>query len=454
MIPPMSTTLDSELLRDLYGTDELRALVGTRALVQSWLDVEAALAAAEAEVGVVPAEAAERIAEECRAELYDVDELRAGIGASKHPLVPLIRALVERCGDQGGWVHWGATTQDVVDTGLVLQARAALGPIERDLGRATLAAGRLATAYRETPMAGRTHMQHAVPITFGLKAATWADELDRSRERLTTASRQALVAQLSGAAGTLATLGDQADAVQEAFCQRLALGRADVHWHATRDRLRDLAHALAQVASAAERIAAEVIRLEATEVGEAFEPTSDAHVGSSTMPQKRNPMTCEYIVASARLLRGATGVLADSPAHASERDMGFWAAEWIALPQAFILCGGIVDKLATVLEGLGVDEARMQSNLELTGGQIMAEAAMIALGRVIGHEPAHALVAAASRRAAREGTTLLAALAAEPEVTRHLGPDELERLLDPAAYLGLSAASADAVAKRVAQSRG
>lgn len=445
----MATTLDSELLRDLYGTAELRETFDARAVVQAWLDVEAGLAAAQAEVGLVPAEAAERIARECRAELYDLDRLREGIGASKHPLVPLIRALVERCGEHGGWVHWGATTQDVVDTGLVLQARAALEPIERDLGRATLAAAGLASRYRETPMAGRTHAQHAVPITFGLKAATWADELDRARSGLAGAARGALVAQLSGAAGTLATLGNEAVAVQEAFCRRLELGRADVHWHATRDRLRDLGHALSQIASAAERIAAEVIRLEATEVGEAFEPTTDAHVGSSTMPQKRNPMTCEYVVASARLLRGSVSVLVDSPAHAFERDMAFWAAEWIALPQAFILCGGIADKLADVLEGLGVDEARMRANLDLTGGQIMAEAVMIALGRTIGHEPAHVLVASASRRATAEGTSLHAALAADPEVTRHLSAEELEQLLDPASYLGLSAASADAVANRI-----
>jgi adenylosuccinate lyase/3-carboxy-cis,cis-muconate cycloisomerase len=446
MISPVTTTLDCALLRDLYGTAELRAIFTTEALVQSWLDVEAALAAAEAEVGIVPAEAAERIARECDASLYDLDELRSGLAATKHPLVPLIRALTERSGDAGGWVHWGATTQDIVDTGLVLQARAALVPIDRDLGRALQAAAGLARRYAETPMAGRTHYQHAVPITFGLKAATWADELDRAVARLRGLD---LVAQLSGAAGTLATLGADAEAVQEAFSRRLALARADVHWHATRDRLRDLAHALSQVAAAAERIAAEIIRLEATETGEAFEPSDDAHVGSSTMPQKRNPMTCEYVVASARLLRGATGVLADSPAHAGERDMSFWAAEWLALPSAMILCGGIVDKLATVLEGLEVDEARMRANLELTRGLIMAEAAMMALGASIGHEAAHTLVQQASRRASESGTTLGDELAADPEVVRHMSPEELASLVEPSSYLGLAAASAAAVADRV-----
>ncbi len=375
--------------------------------------------------------------------------LRDGVAATKHPLVPLIRALADRCGDAGAWVHWGATTQDVVDTGLVLQARAALVPIARDLERTALAAAALSARYAGTPMAGRTHLQHAVPITFGLKAATWADELGRARSRLDEAAEAALVAQLSGAAGTLATLGGDAESVQDAFCRRFGLARADVHWHATRDRLRDLAHALSQVAAAAERIAAEIVRLESTEVGEVFEPTTEAHVGSSTMPQKRNPMTCEYVVASARLLRGSTGVLVDAPAHAAERDMSLWATEWVALPQAFILCGGIVDKLAVVLEGLEVDAGRMRANLDLTRGQIMAESVMMALGRSVGHEAAHALVARASRRAAEAGTALGAELAEDPEVVRHLPADELAVLLDPGAYLGLSATSANAVSGRV-----
>ena len=445
----MPTTLDCELLGDLYGTAELREIFDTRALVQTWLDVERALAEAEAETGVIPTSAAARVAAEADASHYDVASLRAGIAASKHPLVPLIRALVERCGEEGGWVHWGVTTQDIVDTALVLQAGRALGPIERDLGRAALAAAVLARRYADTPMAGRTHAQHAVPITFGLKAATWADELERARARLVRAGEAALTAQLSGAAGTLATLGPDASAVQEAFCRRLGLAQADVHWHATRDRLRDVAHALDEVAAAAERIATEVVRLQSTEIAEVAEPSTDAHVGSSTMPQKRNPMTCEYVVASARLLRGATSVLVGSPAHGYERDMGFWAAEWVALPQAFILCGGLLDKLAQVLEGLEVDEARMRANLELTGGKIMAEAVMMALGREIGHEPAHAHVLTATRRATAEGRGLASVLAEDPKISAHLSAAELERLLDPAAYLGLSAESAAAVATRV-----
>jgi adenylosuccinate lyase/3-carboxy-cis,cis-muconate cycloisomerase len=445
----MPTTLDCEVLGDLYGTAELRAIFDSRALIQAWLDVEVALAQAQAEVGVIPAEAAERIAREADASLYDLDALRCGIAASKHPLVPLIRALVDRCEEHGGSVHWGATTQDIVDTALVLAVHAALVPIRRDLERAARGAATLARRYAGTPMAGRTHGQHAVPITFGLKAATWADELARALERLDRARETISTAQLSGAAGTFATLGDDADAVQEAFSRRLGLARADVHWHPTRDRLRDLGHALDELSIAAERIAAEVVRLQATEVEEAAEPTTDAHVGSSTMPQKRNPMTSEYVIASARLLRGSTAVLAGAGAHAFERDMGLWAVEWIAVPQALILAGGIADKLAVVLEGLTVDEGRMRSNLDLTAGQIMAEAATMALAGAIGHEPAHAAVLAASRRALAAGRPLLDELAGDPAVAAHLDRAALERIMDPASYLGLSAHSAESVARRV-----
>jgi adenylosuccinate lyase/3-carboxy-cis,cis-muconate cycloisomerase len=443
------TTLDCELLGDLYGTPELRAIFDTRSLVQAWLDVERVLAEAGAEVGVIPSSAAARIAKEADAGLYDFAALRDGIAESKHPLVPLIRALSERCGDEGRWVHWGATTQDVIDTGLMLQARQALGPISRDLERSARAAAALARRYADVPMAGRTHAQHAVPITFGLKAATWADELARARDRLESAALGALTAQISGAAGTLAALGPDAAAVQQAFCRRLDLALPDIHWHATRDRLRDLVHALDGISSAAERIASEIIRLQSTEIAELAEPSTEAHVGSSTMPQKLNPMTCEYVVASARLLRGAAGILLATPDHAHERDMRFWAAEWVAVPQAFILAGGLLDKLAHVLEGLEVDEGRMRANLDLTSGQIMAEAVMIALARVIGHESAHHLVLVASRRATAEGRNLAAVLADDPEVTAVLPASRLESLMDPASYLGLSVASAEAVADRV-----
>jgi adenylosuccinate lyase len=355
--------------------------------------------------------------------------------------------LAERCGDDAGaYVHWGVTTQDVVDTALVLQMRAALRPISRDLRRAVGAAAALAREHRDLPMAGRTHGQHAVPITFGLKAATWTDELARAEQRLEAAAAGAAVLQFGGAAGTLASLGNDASAVRSALCRELRLTETDVPWHATRDRLRDLAHALAEVGAAAERIAGEIIRLQATETAEVAEPSTATSVGSSTMPQKRNPMTCEYVVASARLLRSTVQPVLESPAHAGERDMGLWAAEWIALPNALMLTGGIVAKLAPILAGLVVDGERMRENLELTRGTILAEAAMMELARTIGHEPAHALMTTISSRvAADERITLADALEADAEAARHLSAETLERLRRPDAYLGVAGVAVDAV---------
>jgi len=434
----MGTALDSEVLRDVFGTEEARTALNGRALVQGWLDAERALALAEAEVGLIPEAAAGRIAEETDAAMYDLDELRAGIAASQHPLVPLLRALVARCGDAGRYVHWGATTQDVMDTGAVLQIRAALGPIQRDLRRAAVAAADLARRHAATPMAGRTHGQHAVPITFGLKAASWTDELLRAEERLAGARAAVLTGQLAGAAGTLASLGPDGPAVRSAYCRLLGLAEPDVSWHATRDRIRDLLHALVGIGAAAERIAAEIVRLQATEVNEAREPHTDGFVGSSTMPQKRNPMVCEYVIAAARLLRGPASVVDAASAHAHERDMAAWATEWLAVPEALVLTAGVVDKLARVLEGLEVDAGRMLANLDLTGGAIMAEAVMMALAPSIGHEQAHAAVSAASRRAALSGSDLRGELLADPELAPSFRRGELDQLLDPAQYLGLA----------------
>jgi 3-carboxy-cis,cis-muconate cycloisomerase len=435
------TTLDCTVLRDLYGTEEVRRELSSVALVQSWLDAERALAEAEAQAGVIPAAAAARIAAEARAELYDLDSLRAGVEDSQHPLVPLIRALVERCGDAGGYVHWGATTQDIVDTGMVLRTRRAAGPIDRDLGAAAAAAAGLAAAHASDLMPGRTHGQHAVPISFGLKAAVWADELGRARERL-AAAVAALGIQLGGAAGTLAALGDDAGEVRGRFAAVLGLPEPAVPWHVARDRVRDLAHALDQLAGAAERIAAEIVRLQSAEVAEVREPAGSGHVGSSTMPQKRNPMTSEYVIASARLLHGAAAVVTASPAHAGERDMGLWAAEWVAVPQALILAGGIAAKLAWVLAGLEVDTARMRRNVGITQGGIMAEAVMMRLAAALGHEEAHRVVGAAAAAAAASGEPLARVLREDPRVTEHLGPGELEAALDPDAYLGLGPATA------------
>jgi 3-carboxy-cis,cis-muconate cycloisomerase len=432
----MPTTLDDTLLRDLFGTPAMRAVFDSTQLVQRWLDAEAALALALADCGVIPGEAAAAIAGACEADRYDLDALREGIADSQHPLVPLIRALVLESGDAGAWAHWGATTQDIIDTGLVLQLRDALALLDGDLVRALTAIASLAERYDGTAMAGRTHGQHAVPITFGAKVASWGDELQHAHALLRGAGAS-LPGQLAGAAGTLASLGPDADGVLAAYCERLGLAVPDGPWHAARAPLRGVAYALLEAGSTGERIAAEIVRLQSTEVAEVAEPAMPGHVGSSTMPQKRNPMTSEYLIASARLLRGSVGVILDGAAHAGERDMGFWATEWIALPQACILAASVADKLAWILEGLSIDGERMRANLELTHGGILAEELMMRLGRTLGHEAAHELVGRAARRAAESGVAL---------------DEELDgdvALAAPEDYVGWSVATSRATASRI-----
>ncbi len=416
----------------------MRRRFDTRAMVQAWLNTEASLAAAQAEVGLIPVSAAERIRTEAEVGRFDLDQLRRGIAESQHPLVPLIRALTERCGEHGAYVHWGATTQDIIDTGMVLQIRDALPWLLDRVASAQVACLELAHEFAEFPTAARTHGQQAVPMTFGLKAAGWADELSRVHRRLVTARETISVAQLGGAGGTLASLGDDAERVLEAFCAGLELRRPEVAWFVARDRIRDVAHALAELGACGERIAAEVIRLQATEVGELAEGGADAHVGSSTMPQKRNPMLSEYLVASARLLRGVVDALAGATAHAGERDMSLWAVEWLAVPQAFILAGGVAEKLAELVCTLEIDTVRMRANLELTRGAILAEAAMMALAPGLGHEEAHAVVTAASREAVASGRALMDVLVENPRARRLIDPSLAERLQDPEAYLGWS----------------
>jgi adenylosuccinate lyase len=357
--------------------------------------------------------------------------------------VPVIRALAERCEEHGAYVHWGATTQDIIDTGMVLQIREALPWLLERVSSAHASCLRLAREFADSPMPARTHGQQAVPMTFGLKAAGWADELWRVHERLVAARETISVAQLGGAGGTLASLGDDAEQVVESFCARLDLRRPELAWFVARDRVRDVAHALAELGASAERIAAEVIRLQATEVGELAEGGADTHVGSSTMPQKQNPMLSEYLVASARLLRGVVNALADATAHAGERDMSLWAVEWLAVPQAFILAGGAAEKLAELVASLEVDRVRMRANLDLTDGAILAEAAMMALARGLGHEEAHAVVMTASREALASDRALLEVLVEDPRAGRLIDSSLLERLRDPVAYLGWSVAMAD-----------
>ena len=444
----MPTTLDCTLFRDVFGTSRMRAVFDSHALLQVWLDVEVALAEAEAETGVIPPDAPSRIRLVADAQRYDLDELREQMGESQHPLVPTVRALADAAGEAGRYVHWGATTQDIMDTGAVLQIRSALDLIEPTLGELIAELGKHARRHATTAMAGRTHGQHAVPITFGLKVAVWVDELARTRDRLAACRERVLVGQLGGAAGTLASLGDHAPAVRAAFCRLLGLQEPTTPWHTARDGFAELVSTLGLLAATLEKIALEIIRLQATEVAEAAEPPTDGHVGSSTMPQKRNPMISEQVAGVCKLVRGLVPVMQGAMVGEHERDMSAWSAEWLLVPQALIMSDGAIVQLLSIVSNLRVDAARMAANLELTQGAILAEAVMLALGRHVGRERAHQLMISVTRDAEQRRIHLLDALREHAEVSELLSSDELAKLLDPETYLGEAVGLAEAAADR------
>ena len=438
----------SVLFADLFGTDEMRAVFSEEAVLQSWLDAEAALAWAEADVGIVPRAAAEEIARCARAELLDVERLRAGIRETTHPLVPVVWALSELCdGDAGGWVHWGATTQDIMDTGTVLQARRAHTLLAARVDTLADVLAQRALEDRDTPMAGRTHGQHAVPTTLGLKLAVFLDELLRHRDRLDDLAPRLLVGQLGGAAGTLASLGEHGPAVRSAFCAHLRLDEPTTAWHTARDGLAEFAIVASMAAATCERLAGEIILLQKTEVAELAEVYEQGNVGSSTMPQKRNPMRAEGVVAASRLARRALVVALEGMVGQHERDMGAWQAEWEWLPDVCRNADAVLVQMVELVRTLTVDRARMRANLDLTAGAIMSEAVMMAMAHRVGRQRAHEFVYEVAMRSFEEGTSLADALAARPDTG--LDAEALRQLLDPARYLGLAAADVDAVlAKR------
>jgi 3-carboxy-cis,cis-muconate cycloisomerase len=440
------SAIDSAVYGNLFTTTAMRAAFGDEARLQRMLDVEAALARAEAEVGLIPAAAAAQITARARLDQVDLGAIRAGTELVGYPVVPLVKALAEACaGDAGRFVHWGATTQDVVDTALVLQMRTGLELIGDDLAGIAAALTGLAQRHRATPMAGRTHLQHALPITFGFKCAVWLAAIQRQQARLARLREEVLVVQFGGAVGTLASLGADGIAVMEALAAELELRAPRIAWHVGRDRLAEVVSFHGVLTGCLGKIATDVNLLMQTEVDEVREPYLPGRGGSSTMPQKRNPIACEFILAAARNVRQLVPVMLDAMLADHERATGPWHAEWIALPQAFALTAGALHHARAMLEGLEVDAARMRRNLDATRGMISAEAVMMALAPEVGRQQAHELVAAACRKASAEDGHLLDALCADPAVTAHLAPERLQALLDPESYTGLAGAFVDRV---------
>lgn len=435
----MSTTVfDSTLFRDMFGTAEMRAVFSDKSLIERYIEVEVALAKAEARCGVIPAAAAAQIAELSRYEALDLALMQHETEIVGYPILPLVEQLSKLCGEAGRYVHWGATTQDIMDTAVVLQVRAALAIVERDIQAVRGLLAELALRYRDTPMAGRTHLQHALPITFGYKCAVWLSMFDRHAERLVELRPRVEVGQFAGAAGTLASLGDKGLEVQAALMDELGLGVPQATWHVARDGLAETLNFLGLVSASLGKVALDIMMMMTSELGEAYEPFVKGRGASSTMPQKRNPISCELMYAAAKGVRQQAGLMLDAMIQDFERSTGPWQAEWIAIPEAFALTGASLAQARFMLAGLDVRTERMRKNLDMTQGLIVAEAVMMGLAPALGRQVAHDVVYAACRMANDQGISLLDALKAQGEATARLDLATLEQLCDPTNYLGLA----------------
>ena len=444
--------LDSAIFADMFGTPAMRGLFGDEPFLARCVEVEAALARSQGRLGIIPVEAGEAITRAASAlasgrQALDLARLKKETETVGYPILPLVRQLAEWAGDYGRYIHWGATTQDIMDTAVVLQIRAGLGLIEEDLTAARGHLAALARRYRDAPMAGRTHLQHALPVTFGYKAAVWLSALDRHADRLRELRPRVLFAQFGGAAGTLASLGNGEESLETraALASELALRDPPITWHVTRDGIAETVQVLALLLGSLGKIAFDVMLMSATEFGEAAEPFVTGRGSSSTMPQKRNPISCELILAAAKVLRQQAGLALDALVTDFERATGPWHVEWVALPEAFGYASGALHQARFMLGGLIVDAGRMAKNLAMTHGLIVAEAVMMGLAPHTGRNEAHDIVYDACRLAIETDRPLLDVLLEMPAVAGPLGTEKLRALTNPANYLGAAPAMVDRV---------
>ena len=437
----MSSSL-SPLLAPMLSSAAMRAVCDDVACLQHMLDFEAALARAEAAVGVIPASAPGPIEKACRAEAFDLADLAEAATRSGNLAIPLVKALTVSVArvdaDAARYVHWGATSQDVIDTGTMLGLRAGIDALLGDIDRAIAGFARLARQHRDTAVVARTWLQHALPMPFGLKLAEYAAALRRSRGRLQRLRREALALQFGGAAGTLAALGDKGLLVAEKLAQELKLPLPDAPWHTHRDRIAEAASVLAILAGTCGKIARDIQLMMQTDVAEAFEPSGEGRGGSSTMPHKRNPVAAATALAAATMAPNLAATIFAAQVQDHERSAGPWHAEWPTLPMLQLVTSGALAAIVDIAEGLEVDAARMRVNLDASHGLIMAEAVTMALAEKIGKSEAHHLVEAASKKAVADKKDLRDVLTRNTRVAAHLSADKLAKLFEPMAYQGVS----------------
>jgi len=438
---PFGINLLSNQLFDRYFTSTaMRTIFSDVGRVQGMLDFEAALARAQVSVGVIPQSALAPIEAACRAECFDFAELAEAIVSSGNSAIPLVKMLGKRVASLDNeaerYVHLGATSQDVMDSGLVVQLRQAIGLLDDDLAQLATALAAQAERYAETPLIGRTWLQHATPVTLGMKLAGVLGAITRHRQRLAELKPRLLVLQFGGASGSLAALGEQAWPVSEALAHELNLQLPEQPWHTQRDRLVEFASLLGLIAGSLGKFGRDVSLLMQTEVAEVFEPAAPGKGGSSTMPHKRNPVSAAVLIGAAVRAPGLVATMFSAMPQEHERSLGLWHAEWETLPELCCLVSGALQQALLLVPGLEVDSARMQCNLDQTQGLVLAEAVSIALAQRIGRDAAHHVLEHCCKTAVREGLHLRQVLGGNAEVCAHLSSLELDRLLDPTLYLG------------------
>jgi 3-carboxy-cis,cis-muconate cycloisomerase len=431
--------VDSPLAGASFVAPEMRKVLDFEAFLARCVQTEVALARVQGRLGIIPSSAADGIENAAREYKFDLERLRRDTQIVGYPILPMVEQLANAAGDAGRYLHWGATTQDIMDTGTVLQVSKAIDLIDELLGKTIKALRDLAETYRDTPMAGRTHLQHALPITFGYKAAVWMSALMRHRERLVQLRPRVLVLQFSGASGTLASLGEHGLAVQAALAAELGLAVPLITWHTIRDGLTETVQVLGLTTGSLAKIAVDVSLMMTTELGEVAEPFVRHRGASSTMPQKRNPISCELIIAAAKMVRQHTGLMLDAMASDFERATGPWHLEWSAIPESLALTAGALEQAGFMLSGLEVHADRMLLNLGSSRGLIAAEAVMMDLAPLTGRQAAHDLVYAGCREAVASGRSLFEVLSQVQDVAGPLGVDRLRWLTDPVNYLGSAA---------------
>ncbi|KAF2252946.1 adenylosuccinate lyase [Trematosphaeria pertusa] len=445
------SAIDSAIFRTLFGTDEIRSVFDDKAYLSRCVDAETALARAQSRCNVIPSHIGEIVTSRSQGAELDFDRLRRETEIVGYPILPLVRQLSALCGDEAGrYVHWGATTQDIMDLASMLQMKEGLEIVEKTLRSVITNLDYLSRKYRDTPMAGRTHLQHALPITFGHKCAIWLSGMQRHLERLEQLKERALMVQFGGAAGSLASLGSGDDGirVRKEMAKDLGLADPPITWHVARDGVAEITNYLALVGGSLGKIALDIIIMSSNELSEVSEPFVPHRGASSTMPQKRNPISSEVILAASKILRSNAGLVLDGMVSDFERASGPWHLEWVAVPESFVIAVGALNQADFALSGLVVNPKNMLDNLYSTRGLIVGEAVMMGLAPHVGRQKAHDIVYEACKESIETDTSLLEALQKRPEITGKISNEELSSLCDAKNYLGSCGLMVDEVLAR------